>query len=76
MTEKLIIFIIVVLLYFDYRTVKQDKKLKKMYMLISIPAVYLLYSYISGKNLPNLDELFYFIIGPVAEAVISWLQVK
>ncbi|MDM5317829.1 hypothetical protein QUF49_17595 [Fictibacillus sp. b24] len=76
MTEKLIIFILVALLYFDFKTVKQDKKSKKVYLIISIPAVYLLFSYITGMNLPNLDEIFYFILGPAAEAVLSWLQVK
>jgi hypothetical protein len=76
MTEKIIILFIITFLYFDFRAIKQDKKLKKIYLVLSVPAVYLLYSFVFGKNLPNLDEFFYFIFGPLAETVISWLKVK
>ncbi|MED1864635.1 hypothetical protein P4V41_14305 [Fictibacillus nanhaiensis] len=76
MIEKLIIGIVVVLLYFDYQTLKQDNKTKKIYLMIAIPAGYMLYSYLSGRNLPNLDEVFQVIVGPIAEAITSWLQVK
>jgi hypothetical protein len=76
MIEKLIIGSLVVLLYFDYQTLKQDNKSKKIYLMISIPAGYMLYAYLSGRNLPNLDEGFQLIVGPIAEAITSWLQVK
>ncbi|MBH0154803.1 hypothetical protein IHV10_00420 [Fictibacillus sp. 5RED26] len=76
MIEKLILGSLVVLLYFDYQTLKQDKKSKKIYLMMSIPAGYMLYSYLSGRNLPNLDEGFQLILGPIAEVITSWLQVK
>lgn len=76
MTEKIIILFIIAFLYFDFRAIKQDKKLKRIYLVLSLPAVYSTYSFVFGKNLPNLDELFYFLFGPLAETVISWLKVK
>ncbi|MBN3553379.1 hypothetical protein JYA63_03815 [Fictibacillus nanhaiensis] len=76
MIEKLIIGSLIVLLYFDYQTIKQDNKSKKIYLLLSIPAGYMLYSYLTGRNLPNLDDGFQLIVGPMAEAITSWLQVK
>jgi hypothetical protein len=75
MTEKIIILFIIAFLYFDFRAIKQDKKLKRIYLALSIPAVYLTYSFVFGKNLPNLDELFYFLFGPLAETLFSWLKV-
>jgi hypothetical protein len=75
MTEKIIILFIMAFLFFDFRAFKQDKKMKRIYLFLSVPAVYLGYSFVFGKNLPNLDELFYFLFGPIAETVISWLKV-
>ncbi|RZT24215.1 MULTISPECIES: hypothetical protein [Fictibacillus] len=75
MTEKIIILFIIAFLYFDFKAIKKEKKLKRIYLVLSVPAVYLGYSFVFGKNLPNLDELFYFLFGPIAETVISWLKV-
>ncbi|ANX11035.1 hypothetical protein ABE41_003380 [Fictibacillus arsenicus] len=76
MTEKIIILFIIAFLFFDFRAIKQDEKLKRIYIVLSVPAIYLVYSFVFGKNFPNLDEFFYFIFGPLAETVISWLKVK
>jgi hypothetical protein len=76
MFEKMTILIFVILLIKDFSRIKQDKKSKRVYMMTSIPAIYLLYSFTFGKNLPNLDELFHYTFGPVAEMILSWLQVK
>ena len=76
MIEKLILAGLVVLLYFDYQKIKQDNKSKKIYIMIALPAAYLLYSYLSGRTLPNLDDVFQIIVGPMAEVITSWLQVK
>jgi hypothetical protein len=45
-------------------------------MLISLPALYLLYSFTLEKNLPNLDDLFRFLFGNAAEKILSWIKVK
>ncbi|WP_137790579.1 hypothetical protein [Bacillus sp. E(2018)] len=76
MIEKLIIGSLIVLLYFDYQSIKHDNKSKKIYVMLSIPAGYMLFSYLTGRNLPNLDDGFQIIVGPMAEAITSWLQVK
>jgi hypothetical protein len=76
MFEKMIIFIFVILLIKDFSRIKQDKKSKRVYMVVSIPAIYLLFSFTFGKNLPNLDELFQFTLGPLAETILSWFKVK
>ncbi|MGA4720647.1 hypothetical protein [Fictibacillus nanhaiensis] len=76
MVEKLIIGSLIVLLYFDYQSIKQDSRSKKIYVMLSIPAGYMLYSYLTGRSLPNLDDGFQVIVGPMAKAITSWLQVK
>ncbi|ANC75898.1 hypothetical protein ABE65_003335 [Fictibacillus phosphorivorans] len=76
MIEKLIIGSLIVLLYFDYQLIKQDSRSKKIYLMLSIPAGYMLYAYLTGRSLPNLDDGFQVIVGPMAEAITSWLQVK